>query len=102
MRTCGFPYLDYMLLLGTGDWRRLPQQEQVMHTICLRIDEELDESGMRALQDDLRGVGHITDVEVHPRTPHDILIEFEEQYISPMAILRELNRHGVHGDIVSG
>jgi hypothetical protein len=47
-------------------------------------------------------VGHITDVEVHPRTPHDILIEFEEQYISPMAILRELNRHGVHGDIVSG
>jgi hypothetical protein len=47
-------------------------------------------------------VGHITDVEVHPRTPHDMLIEFEEQYISPMEILRELNRHGVHGDIVSG
>ncbi|MCG6867142.1 MAG: hypothetical protein LJE58_17110 [Thiogranum sp.] len=73
-----------------------------MHTIYLRIDEDLDEPGMRTLQDDLRSVGHITDVEVHPRTPHDMLIEFEEQYISPMEILRELNRHGVHGDIVSG
>jgi hypothetical protein len=91
-----------MLLLGTGDWRLLPQQERVMHTIYLRIDEDLDEPGMRTLQDDLRSVGHITDVEVHPRTPHDMLIEFEEQYISPMEILRELNRHGVHGDIVSG
>jgi len=76
--------------------------EQVMHTIYLRIDEDLDEGGMRALQDDLRSVGHITDVEVHPRTPHDILVEFEEQFISPMAILRELNRHGIHADIVSG
>ena len=76
--------------------------ELYMHTIYLRIDEDLDEPGMRALQDDLRSVGHITDVEVHPRTPHDILVEFEEEFISPMTILRELNRHGVHADIVSG
>lgn len=72
-----------------------------MHTIYVRIDEDLDERNMRALQDDMRGVGHITNVEVHARTPHDMLIEFEEEYISPMAILRELGRHGVHGDIVS-
>jgi hypothetical protein len=71
-----------------------------MHTICVRIDEDLDEGSMRALRDDMRGVGHITDVEVHARTPHDMLIEFEEEYISPMAILRELGRHGVHADIV--
>ena len=71
-----------------------------MHTICVRIDEDLDEGSMRALRDDMRGVGHITDVEVHARTPHDMLIEFEEEYISPTAILRELGRHGVHADIV--
>jgi len=28
-------------------------------------------------------------------------VEFEEHHISPMAILRELNRHGVHADITS-
>jgi hypothetical protein len=72
-----------------------------MHTIYVRIDEDLDEERMRALRDDLRAVGHITDVEIHARTPHDMLIEFEETAISPMAILRELSRHGVHADIVS-
>jgi hypothetical protein len=71
-----------------------------MHTIYVRIDEDLDANRMRALQTEMRGVGHITDVEINQRTPHDMLIEFEETHISPMAILRELSRHGVHADIV--
>ena len=91
---------ELMLLVDTGVCRLCEQEEDVMHTIYLRIDEDLDESSMRALRDELRGVGHITDVEVHVRTPHDMLVEFEEEYISPMAILRELGRHGVHADIV--
>jgi len=73
-----------------------------MHTIYLRIDEELDETGMSTLKEGMTGIRHITDVEIHARTPHDMLVEFEEQYISPMAILRELGRRGVHADIMSG
>jgi hypothetical protein len=73
-----------------------------MHTICLRIDEDLDERGLLALQEELRTIGHITDVEVNPHAPHDLLIEFEEEHISPMAILRKLGQHGVHADIVGG
>jgi hypothetical protein len=46
-------------------------------------------------------VNHIVDVEVNARTPHDMLVEFEEHHISPMAILRELSRHGIHADIMS-
>ena len=57
---------------------------------------------MRSLKDELSSVGHITDVEISARTPHDMLVEFEETHISPMAILRELGRHGVHADIMSG
>jgi len=72
-----------------------------MHTIYLRIDEELDETGM-STKEEMRGVSHITDVEIHARTPHDMLVEFEEQHISPMAILKELGRRGVHADIMSG
>ena len=73
-----------------------------MHTIYLRIDEDLDESGMNSLREGMQSVSHITDVEINTRTPHDMLVEFEEDYISPMAILRELDRRGVHADIMSG
>ena len=72
-----------------------------MHTIYIHIDEDLDEAGLRSLSDELKGVNHIVDVEVNARTPHDMLVEFEEHHISPMAILRELSRHGVHADIMS-
>ena len=72
-----------------------------MHTIYLRIDEELGERGMQALRTELKGMGHVTDVEVHRNTPHDMLVEFEEDCISPMAILRKLNQRGVHADIMS-
>ena len=51
-----------------------------MHTIYLRIDEDLDEGGMRTLQDNMRGVSHVTDVEVDACTPHNMLIEFEEEF----------------------
>ncbi|MGI9320478.1 MAG: hypothetical protein ACR2O5_03620 [Thiogranum sp.] len=72
-----------------------------MHTIYIHIDENLDEAHMRSLSNDLKGVNHIVDVEINARTPHDMLVEFEEHHISPMAILRELSRHGVHADIMS-
>jgi len=73
-----------------------------MHTIYIRIDEKLDAKRMSTLQEGMQSVSHITDVEVNARTPHDMLVEFEEEHISPMAILRELGRRGVHADIMSG
>ncbi len=73
-----------------------------MHTIYLRIDEDLDETGMKTLKEGISGVSYITDVEIHARTPHDMLVEFEEEHISPMKILRELGRRGVHADIMTG
>jgi len=73
-----------------------------MHTIYLRIDEDLDETGMSTLRDGMKDVAHVTDVEINAKTPHDMLVEFEEEHISPMAILKELGRRGVHADIMSG
>lgn len=73
-----------------------------MHTVYIHIDENLDLSELRSLQEELRGVKHITDVEVAEKTPHDVLVEFDETHISPMAILQELSRRGVHADIMTG
>ena len=72
-----------------------------MHTIYIHIDENLGEEGLRSLSNDLMGMEHIVDVEINDKTPHDMLVEFEEHHISPMAILRELTKHGVHADIMS-
>jgi len=72
-----------------------------MPTLYIHIDENLGEEGMRALSNDLMGMEHIVDVEINAKTPHDMLVEFEEHRISPMAILRGLTKHGVHADIMS-
>jgi hypothetical protein len=73
-----------------------------MHTVYIHIDENLDHDNLASLQSDLRKIKHITDVEVNDKTPHDVLVEFEEQHISPMAILDALSKRGVHADIMSG
>jgi hypothetical protein len=73
-----------------------------MHTIYIHIDEKLDEGGMRSLQQDLQGMNHVTDVEISNKTPHDILVEFEEDHITPMQILQEFGRRGIHADIMTG
>jgi len=72
-----------------------------MHTVYIHIDEKLDETAMKALRGDLQKMHHVTDVEIDSKKPHDFLIEFEEGHISPMAILKEFSRHGLHADIVS-
>ncbi len=72
-----------------------------MHTIYIHIDENLDEQQQMVLKDDLEHMEAVSDVEVNARLPHDMLVEYEETRITPMAILRELHRCGVHGDIMS-
>ncbi len=73
-----------------------------MHTVYIHIDENLDHDNLVSLQSDLRKMKHITDVEVNDKTPHDVLVEFEEKHISPMTILDVLSKRGVHADIMSG
>jgi len=71
-----------------------------MHTVYIHIDETLDHDHLATLQTDLRKIDHIIGVEVNDKASHDVLIEFEEQHISPMAILEELSHQGVHADIM--
>jgi len=72
-----------------------------MHTIYIHIDENLDARQLASLKDDLQQLESVGDVEVNTRLPHDMLVEYEETGITPMAILRELHRCGVHCDIMT-
>ena len=73
-----------------------------MHTVYIHIDETLDHDHLLSLQNNLRNMDHITDVEVNDKIPHDVLIEYEEKHITPMDILEALRKQGVHADIMSG
>ncbi len=72
-----------------------------MHTIYIHIDEDLDERQLFSLKDELQTLESVSDVEVNALLPHDMLVEYEETSITPMAILRELHRCGVHCDIMT-
>lgn len=73
-----------------------------MHTVYIHIEEDLGHDRLLQLQQDLRDMKHITDVEVNDEMPHDVLVEFEEQHITPMTILDMLGTQGIHADIMSG
>jgi hypothetical protein len=77
------------------------EEVREMHTIYLRIDQDIDETSMRSLKEKLSGVHYITDVEINARTPRDMLVEFEEDHITPMGIIRRIGRLGVRADIMS-
>lgn len=72
-----------------------------MHTIYIHIDEDLDERELFSLKDELQQMESVGDVEVNAGLPHDMLVEYEETDITPMAILRELHRCGLHCDIMT-
>lgn len=72
-----------------------------MHTIYIHIDEDLDERQLVSLRQELQHLEPVGDVEVNARLPHDMLVEYEETRITPMAILRKLHRCGVHCDIMT-
>jgi len=72
-----------------------------MHTLYIHIDEDIDEQQLVSLKDDLQLMDSVGDVEVNARLPHDMLVEYEETGTTPMAILRELHRCGVHCDIMT-
>jgi len=72
-----------------------------MHTIYIHIDEDLDEQELFSLKDELQQIESVGDVEVNAGLPHDMLVEYEETDITPMAILRELHRCGIHCDIMT-
>jgi hypothetical protein len=70
-----------------------------MHTICIHIDETLDASAIETLKRELLHVPHVSAVFTHPRTPHDVAVEFEERRNMPMTILSRLSRRGLHSDL---
>jgi hypothetical protein len=71
-----------------------------MNTICIHIDETLDTDEIEDVKDEIMHVPHVVNVEMNPRVPHDMTVEFEEHHNMPMIILSRLSEHGLHSDVM--
>ncbi len=72
-----------------------------MNTVYIHIDERLDAKRMGQLRQELLRVPYVSNVELNPKLPHDMLVEFEAHHNVPLAVLHQLSRRGLHSDIMS-
>lgn len=72
-----------------------------MHSIQVYIDEELDINSLQDLKAMMMNLPHVTNVEINEKTPHDVLVEYEEHFNIPMLVMDKLHHRGLHPDIIS-
>ncbi|WP_297529174.1 hypothetical protein [Thiohalobacter sp.] len=72
-----------------------------MHAVYIHIDEALDAREQARVGKELRRLARVTDVELSPGQPHDLLVEYQPGQGMPMTILRRLAGLGLHADVMS-
>jgi hypothetical protein len=73
-----------------------------MSTVCIHIDEGLNEQELEAIRTELMHIPHVRHVALNPRMPHDLVVEYDAHCNMPIKILHRIERRGLHPDIVSG
>jgi len=72
-----------------------------MHAVYIHLDEALDSTQQARVGEELRRLAEVTDVELTPVQPHDLLVEYQPSRGMPMSILRRLAGLGLHADVMS-
>ena len=66
-----------------------------MHTVHIHIDETLGGAQLQSLMHR----PHVANVLFSERSPHDLLVEYDEHHIHPMDILNNIAYAGLHTDV---
>ena len=72
---------------------------QGMNTLHIYIDKTLDTQSLNSLKTGLMGLDHVSDVEFHAQSPHDLVVEVDEHCNMPVNLMNYLNQQGVSPDI---
>lgn len=72
-----------------------------MNAVCIHIDEVLDSGNIGNIKEELMHMPFINNVEMNPKMPHDIMVEFDGHHNMPMIILTRLSSRGLHTDIMA-
>lgn len=73
-----------------------------MHAVNLYIDEIQSENSFSSLKTGLMSDTHVVNVAYNTRMPHDMLVEYDESYLTPLSIVSQLESKGLHVDITGG
>lgn len=73
-----------------------------MHAVNLYINETLNENNFKELSSELMMDSHVVNVAYNMRHPHDMLVEYDETFVTPSAIVGHIESHGLHVDITGG
>ncbi|MDH5424245.1 MAG: hypothetical protein OEY29_04515 [Gammaproteobacteria bacterium] len=73
-----------------------------MHAVNLYIGESQSENSFQSLKNELMTDSHVVNVAFNSKMPHDMLVEYDEAYVSPSSILSHLEAHGLHVDVTGG
>lgn len=73
-----------------------------MHSVNLYVDEVLNEQSFNNIKNELLMDSHIINVAFHQKQPHDVLVEYDETFINPSAIIGQLESRGYHVDVIGG
>jgi len=71
------------------------------HTLYIRVAEDQTEASIEAVRGALYQLPHVTHVEMDPRAPHEVLVEFEPNREVPMNVLTVLGKCGLRPDVIS-
>lgn len=77
-------------------------EDLVMHAVNLYIDETQSQDSFQSLKKELMMDAHVENVAFSTKMPHDMLVEYDEKFVSPNSIVDQLESHGLHVDITGG
>lgn len=70
-----------------------------MHTVHIHIDETLGAAQLQTLEQSLMHRPHVAGVLYSDRSPHDLVIDYDEHHIHPMDLLANIAYTGLHTDV---
>ncbi len=73
-----------------------------MNTVCVHVDENMDSELMKKVKLGLLKDDNINNVEMNPKQPHDILVEYNVSPNLPLEITNQLKKFGLHSYIWGG
>ncbi len=73
-----------------------------MHAVNLYIDETQNQNSFQNLKSGLMMDSHVENVAFNSKMPHDMLVEYDEAFVTPTSIINQLESQGLHVDVVGG
>jgi hypothetical protein len=70
-----------------------------MNSVLIHVHDSLNDRQLREVRAALMALPYVSDVEISPGDTQNLTVEYEEHHDVPMALVRALEKRGLHPDI---